>query len=162
MGHTPSAWLQVIVGGVVVLAIGITVATDLLGRMPVVTGPLVTPVAGFLGGIFNTTAGVAAPVMVVHSRLVRWDQRAFAASMQPVFCWMGFWSVLVKSLMGSAHTTPPPWWLLPAVLATVLVGIWLGGRVAQRVSVDHARWVAITLAGLGGASALVRGLLALG
>ena len=60
---TSAAWLQVIVGSVVVLAIGVTVLADALGRMPVVKAPWVTPLAGFVGGIFNTTAGVAAPLL---------------------------------------------------------------------------------------------------
>ena len=157
---TSAAWLQVIVGSVVVLAIGVTVLADALGRMPVVKAPWVTPLAGFVGGIFNTTAGVAAPVMVVHSRLVRWDQRHFAASMQPVFAWMGFWSVVVKSAMGSAHAGVPPWWLLPVVLVTVIAGISIGTKISMNVSIERARTVAITLAGLGGLSALVRGLTA--
>lgn len=160
--HSTPAWLQVVVGAVVVLAIGVTALADALGRMPRARGAWVTPLAGLLGAVFNTTAGVAAPVMVVHSRLVRWDQRAFAASMQPVFCWMGLMSVLVKSLSGSAHATLPPWWLLPAVLATVVAGITAGSRLQARVSAATARRVAVVLAGLGGLSALVRGLLALG
>ncbi|MEL4356656.1 MULTISPECIES: sulfite exporter TauE/SafE family protein [unclassified Luteococcus] len=158
---TPAAWLQVIVGGVVMLAILVTVLASALVRMPRVRAPWITPLAGFLGGIFNTTAGVSAPVMVVHSRLVRWEQKAFAASMQPVFAAMGFFSVLVKSLMAAADTALPPWWLLPVVVVTVVLGIQAGGWAARRVSSAQARTVAITLAGLGGLSALVRGVLAL-
>lgn len=145
--QTPAAWLQVIVGAVVLLAITVTVLAGALGRMPRVRTWWVTPLAGLLGGVFNTTAGVAAPVMVVHSRLVDWEQRSFAASMQPVFAWMGFCSVVVKSLLSSAGASLPPLWLMPAVLVTVVVGIWAGGRIARRVSSERARQVAVTLAG---------------
>lgn len=159
--QTPAAWLQVIVGAVVLSAILITVAASALGRMPTLRNRWITPLAGFLGGIFNTTAGVSAPVMVVHSRLVDWNQKAFAASMQPVFATMGFSSVLVKSLMSAAGTALPPWWLLPVVVVTVVAGILAGGWLAQRVGLQRARSVALTLAGLGGFSALVRGLMSL-
>ncbi|MEL4504639.1 sulfite exporter TauE/SafE family protein [Luteococcus sp. H138] len=158
---TPAAWLQVIVGGVVMLAILVTVLASALGRMPRVHAPWITPLAGFLGGIFNTTAGVSAPVMVVHSRLVAWEQKAFAASMQPVFATMGFFSVLVKPLLAAADTALPPWWLMPLVVVTVVVGILAGTWAARRVSSAQARTIAITLAGLGGFSALVRGVMGL-
>lgn len=157
----PAAWLLVVVGGVVLLAIGVTVVAGALGRMPELRGRWVTPVAGLVGGLFNTTAGVAAPVMVVHSHLTRWDHRSFAATMQPVFMTMGAVSVTVKLAMGAAGVALPPWWVVPAVVATVVVGIAAGGRLARRVPASTARGVAITLAGLGGLGALVRGLIAL-
>jgi len=158
---TPPAWLQVVVGAVVLAAIVVTAAAGALGRMPRVEGRWVTPLAGFVGAVFNTTAGVSAPGMVVHSRLVGWQQRAFAASMQPVFATMGLLSVVTKSLLSAPHQALPPWWLLPLVVATVVVGIRVGGRLVERVGSHRARTVALALAGLGGASALVRGLLAL-
>lgn len=157
----PAPWLQVLVGAVVLAAILFTTVAGALGRLPHLTGRWVTPTFAAVGASFNTMAGVSAPVMVVHSRLVRWEQKHFAASMQPVFACMGFLSVLVKSLLVHTGAGLPPWWLLPMVVATVVVGIVLGTRISRRVTGDQARHVAQVLAGLGGLAALVRGLLAL-
>lgn len=159
--HTSAAWLQVLVGAVVIAALGITVLASSLGRLPHVRAPWVTPTAGFLGAVFNTAAGVSAPVMVVHSRLVRWDQESFGASMQPVFMTMGALSVTVKLTLSSAHIELPPWWLIIALVLTVVVGIVVGTRLARRIAASQASKVAIALAALGGFGALIRGVIAL-
>ncbi|MFI7495925.1 TSUP family transporter [Kocuria sp. M4R2S49] len=153
----PAAWLQVVVGGVVLLAL-----TTMFGlpRLPHWPGRLPTVLAGAIGGFFNTTAGVAGPVMVIHSRLAHWEQRSFAATLQPVFMTMGALSVLTKTLLGAAGTDGmPPWWVAPGVVLTVVLGVRIGGVVARRVPLSAARTIALVLAGLGGAITLVRGLL---
>lgn len=158
---TPASWLQVIVGAAVLGAIAVTALADHLGKLPHVTGRWPGPAAGVIGGLFNTVSGVSAPILVIHSRLTRWEQTSFAATLQPIFMTMGALSVLVKTLLGStgAHETPPMW-LLPYVVVLVLLGIGVGTLLARRVTSARARTLAMILAGLGGASALVRGLLA--
>ena len=153
-----AAWLQIVIGGVVVLALVTSVA---LPRLPHWDGRLPTVVAGALGGLFNTTAGVAAPVMVVYSRLARLEQATFAATLQPIFMAMGAMSVVLKSALAPSIGELPPAWFLPVVLVTVALGIVLGGRLAGRVSAGQARTLALALAGLGGATTLVRGVLTL-
>lgn len=44
----------------------------------------------------------------------------------------------------------------------MFVGIWAGTRIAQRVPREKARVLSLSVAGLGAASALVRGLVSLG
>lgn len=154
-----AAWLQVVIGGIVLLAIVTSVA---LPRLPHWPGRAAEVAAGVVGGLFNTTAGVAAPAMVVYSRLARWEQRSMAATLQPIFMTMGAMSVLLKTLVGSSHGQVPPWWYALVVLLTVLAGIRVGAWAAERVSVGQARALALVLAGTGGAVTLVRGLLALG
>lgn len=153
----PAAWLQVVIGGVVLLGVLLTVATP---RLPDVRSRFALATAGTVGGFLNTAAGVAAPAMVIYSRLSRWEQRSFAATLQPVFMTMGFLSVTSKTLLGAAPVTPPAW-VLPAVVLTVLLGALLGGIAAARVRTEHARALALVLAGTGAAVTLVRGVLAL-
>ncbi|MDO5738800.1 MAG: sulfite exporter TauE/SafE family protein [Ornithinimicrobium sp.] len=152
------AWLQVTVGAVVLGAIGITVLMTQLGKLPHVRTWWITPLAGTVGGMLNTVAGVSAPVVVVHARLVRWTHRNFAASMQPVFMTMGAASVASKTVFGSVEAGLPPVWVLPAALLAVLVGIALGGYATKRISASHAATAALVIAGLGGLSAMIRGL----
>ncbi|WP_168581620.1 TSUP family transporter [Gephyromycinifex aptenodytis] len=152
-------WLQVVVGGVVLLAVATTVAVR---DLPHIEGAGATALAGLIGGLLNTTAGVAAPAMVIYSRLRRWPQETFAATMQPVFMTMGALSVLLKTVLGSVPSSQlPPWWTPPAIVILVVVGSWVGGRLARVVPVAVAGKLAVTLALLGGASALIRGSLAL-
>lgn len=157
----PPAALQVLVGSVVLLALGASTLAAALGRLPEVRRWWVTPLAGLLGAVFNTTAGVAAPVMVVHARLVRWAQTSFAATMQPVYLTFGGLSVLSKTVLTPVEAWTPPWWLVGGAVAAVLVGIALGGALSTRVSTRAAGRAAVVLAALGGAAAVVRGLLAL-
>lgn len=154
-----AAWLQIIIGGVVVLALATTFG---LPRLPEWKGRLAAFVAGGVGGFLNTTAGVAAPAMVIYSKLSRWDHREFAATLQPTFMTMGAVSVAVKLLMGSTDASAlPPWWFWLVVVAAVVAGIGVGAALATRVPTSVARKVAITLAGIGGLATLAKGLLAL-
>jgi hypothetical protein len=159
VGALPPAALQIVVGAVVLLGLGTGWLVDHLGRLPHVRRWWVTPGAGLVGGALNTIAGVAGPAMIVHSRLVRWGQAGFAATMQPVFMIMGGLSVLAKTFVTPVSAWVPPWWLGAVVVGGVLVGIVLGGYLSDRVSAATARRTATVVAALGAAAALVRGLL---
>ncbi|MEV4902695.1 sulfite exporter TauE/SafE family protein [Citricoccus sp. NPDC055426] len=154
------AWLNIVIGAVVLVALALTFGTP---RVPHVRSRALTAATGMVGGFLNTSAGVAAPAMVMYSKLARWDQRSFAATMQPTFMTMGIFSVATKLAVGATTFDQlPPWWLFPIIVVTVVVGIRVGGWLAGKVSLGAARTVAITLAGLGGAVAVVRGVLMLG
>lgn len=153
-----AAWLSIVLGAIVVLAIVVTVS---LRQLPELTGRPTTVVAGALGGLFNSTSGVAAPVMVIYSRLSRWDQRSFAATLQPIFMTMGALSVVMKLGMGTVMDGPEPDIPLVVLLVCIVVAVGLGLTVAlflsRYVSALTARRMAMTLAGLGGVSAIMRG-----
>ena len=159
VGSVPPGALQVLVGAIVLGALALSSLVSWLGRLPHLRRWWVTPLAGLLGGAFNATAGVAAPVMVVHAGLVRWSQHGFAATMQPVFMTMGASSVLAKTVITPVVPWVPPWWVAGLVILGVLAGIALGSALAGKVAPATARRTAVTLAALGGASAVVRGLL---
>lgn len=157
-----AGWLDIVIGGVVLLALVLTFSVP---RVPHVTGgrlPALTATAGAVGGFLNTASGVAAPAMVMYSRFARWPQRDFAATMQPTFMMFGLVSVLMKVFTGATtvEQLPHPG-LFGAIVLAVVAGIRLGGLLARRVSATKARRVAIALAGAGALSALVRGALTL-
>lgn len=155
----PAAWLQIGIGALVLIALGLTVATP---RLPEVTSPAALPVAGVVGGLLNTTAGVAAPAMVIVSRLIRWEQRAFAASLQPIFMSMGLMSVVAKLALGATGLPSlPPWWIPALVVALVLCGVRIGARLEPRIPPARARTLALVIAGLGGVAAVLKGILSL-
>ncbi|WP_258935229.1 TSUP family transporter [Nesterenkonia pannonica] len=159
MGQLSAGWLSIILGSIVVAAL---VVTFTLRSLPEWTGRVPVMLAGGIGGFFNTTSGVAAPVMVIHSRLARWDHRSFAATLQPIFMTMGAVSALSKLLMGSVEATPMEGlpelpYLFLGIVCFVVVGIYIGTRLARFVPVRWARAAAMVLAALGGAGAIVRG-----
>jgi uncharacterized protein len=160
VGALSAGWLSIILGSIVVAALLVTVT---LRRLPEATGRLPAVTAGLVGGFFNTTSGVAAPVMVVYSRLARWDQLSFAATLQPIFMTMGAAPVVSKLALGSVSAEGdvgvPFGALLAGIVTTVLVGILIGSRLARVVPVALARRMALTLAGLGGVGAIVRGVI---
>ncbi|WP_223881069.1 sulfite exporter TauE/SafE family protein [Nesterenkonia ebinurensis] len=160
VGILSAGWLSIILGSIVVAALLVTVT---LRRLPEWTSRLPAVLAGLIGGFFNTTSGVAAPVMVIYSRLSRWEQRSFAATLQPIFMTMGAASVVSKLALGSVSTDGgvgvPFGWLFAGIVLTVLLGILIAAPLAKVVSVPAARTLAMTLAGLGGAGAIVRGII---
>lgn len=160
VGVLSAGWLSIILGSIVVAALLVTVT---LRRLPEWTTKPPAVITGLIGGFFNTTSGVAAPVMVIYSRLSRWDQRSFAATLQPIFMTMGAASVVSKLALGSVSTDGgagiPFGWLFAAIVLTVIIGILIAGQLAKVVSASAARTLAMTLAGLGGAGAIIRGVI---
>lgn len=155
----PESWLQILIGAVVLIALATTFG---LPNVPVITSPALGPAAGVLGGFFNTSAGIAAPVMVIYAKLSEWNQRSFAATMQPTFMTMGFLAVAGKILLGATVLSElPPWWMFLGMAGIVVAGIQTGGLLSRRVSAHAARNVAIVVAGLGGVTAITRGILSL-
>lgn len=160
VGALSPGWLSILVGTIVVFALLVMVG---MRRLPQVDGSPIAMASGFIGGFFNTTSGVAAPVMVIYSRLSRWEQLRFAATLQPIFMTMGAASVVSKlvadSTGGAGGADLHLGWLAPAVVCTVLVGVAVGTWLSKRVPVASARRLALILAALGGVGAIVRGVI---
>lgn len=155
----PSAWLSIIIGAIVLSAVLITRFSPTL---PHWDNTPTLGVASFVAGSFNTTAGVAAPALVVYSRLSKWEQARMSATLQPIFLGFGVMSVLLKTAVGaSGFAEAPPWWALPLIVVLVLAGIRIGGALSKRVSHEGAQRLAMVLAGLGGAGAIARGVVQL-
>lgn len=152
-------WLQIGVGAVVLLALAITKFSRSTGDVQ--QRKAVVP-AGLIGGFFNSTAGVAAPAMVVYSRITNWDQLRFAATMQPVFMSLGALSVGSKLIAGVPFVLPVPVFVaFGSLIATIFVGITVGTWLSRRLDKAAASKLAMTLAAVGGVVVMVRGALAL-
>lgn len=154
-----AAWLDIVIGAVVLVALVLTFG---MPRVPHVRTHALTGATGFVGGFLNASAGVAAPATVIYSQFARWDQRSFAATMQPTFGTMAVISIVLKVAVGATTFDQlPPWQLFAAIVVTVVLGIRIGGWLSQRIPVVVARRLAIVLAGAGGVVALVRGVIML-
>lgn len=152
-------WMQILVGALLLLALTIVVvgSTDMepaRGRLPAL-------IAGTAAGFMNTLAGVAGPAMTVYAQAVRWEQQAFAATMQPIFVVAATWSLLAKFFLGSGSLAGIDPWLWPVGVAAMITGIVAGSRYGEKLPRDKARGIALLLAGVGGVMAVARGIMAL-
>lgn len=169
IGVVPGAWiipkmsasvLMAVVGALLLLAL--SVVTFGKRYVPRVEGVLPAAIAGAIGGFMNTLSGVAGPAITVYAQAARWDQRVYAATLQPIFVVGGALSFLGKQLSGAANIAAihPGLWV--ATIVALVVGISLGKVLAPHVPKERARRMALGLAFFGGATALVRGLVGLG
>lgn len=157
--HVDTAWLDVLVGASVLLAIG---ATLLLRRhRPGIDGPVKGVSVGLAAGFMNTTCGVAAPALTAYALATGWEHRRFAATLQPVLITANLTSLLTKALVGALPMSGTlTWWVWPLAVAGVCLGVGLGSVVAGVVSARTAARVTVAVSSAGAAAALVRGLLA--
>ena len=150
--------LQVGVGVLVIVALTVTLVVTRTSH--VASGPTPAIIAGAASGVMNAAAGVGGPALSVYAVATRWSQVGFAATAQPYFVAIG-----VASLVGKLGATG---WAVPALDT---------GRVAHRdrrapggararakflsprISHRAARVAVIAIAYVGGAAALVDGLL---
>ncbi|WP_129659055.1 TSUP family transporter [Rothia uropygialis] len=156
---TPGPILQLVVGLVVLLGMVVILVGNQGSER---YGKGLTVASGAAGGLLNVTAGVAAPAMVVYSRVTRWKQAEYSATMQPVFMTLGVTSLAAKFLAGAVqHASTPTPWLFVGVAAMVLLGLGIGTPLVKRVPASTARTLALILAGSGAVLAILKGALGL-
>ncbi|WP_413450241.1 sulfite exporter TauE/SafE family protein [Georgenia phoenicis] len=158
VGAVDAGWLEVVIGAALLLALA---PMALSWQLPDL-GRAAAPVAGLTGGFLNTAVGVGGPAVLLYAQATRWAQRAFAATLQPVFLTMGVVSLATKTLIGAASGAAglPQWPLVVAAVASVPLGVLVGGRVARHVTPATGRRVAVAVVVLGATATLVRGVLA--
>lgn len=154
----PSAWLAIVIGCIVLSAVLVTRFTP---ELPHWDNGAALGMTSVIAGAFNTTAGVAAPALIVYSRLSRWDMHEMRATFQPLFLGMAIMSLVFKSALGATGFAEPPVWILLVAPIPVLLGLLLGTKLAARVTKERAQQLSLALAGVGGVGAIGRGVLGL-
>jgi uncharacterized membrane protein YfcA len=153
-----TAWLDVLVGASVLLAIATTLM--LRRHRAGIDGPVKGVSVGLAAGFMNTTCGVAAPALTAYALATGWEHRRFAATLQPVLITANLTSLLTKALVGAVPAPGVlPWWIWPVAAAGVCLGVALGSALARVVSTRVAAGITVTVSSAGAAAALVRGLL---
>ncbi|MGI8947016.1 MAG: hypothetical protein ACR2FV_03375 [Ornithinimicrobium sp.] len=105
----------------------------------------------------SVTAGVGGPAVSTYAVATGWQQRAFAATMQPYALTIGLLSVSAKlALNPTASPLSAVAW--GGVLLTCAVGVVVGERLQSRISQVTARRLLIALALAGACAAIGRGL----
>ena len=155
--YLPAAPMAVIVGGIVLVALAISLA--LTRTNVVLTGNTAKVVAGFTSGVTNAVAGVGGPSVSAYALLARWPQRPFAATLQPFFVSIAVVTLTVKLLLDPSHMPPFPAWAWALILLMIVSGIFVGEKLQRRIRDEQARAAVIIFAFFGAGAALVKGLL---
>lgn len=116
---------------------------------------------GAAAGVMGVTAGVGGVPLVVAGRLTQWEQKSFAATLQPYFVILSAVTVAVR-VATAPQTWPPlawPVWL--GIAAALLGGLALGEVVSRRLSADAVRGWVLTIAWAGTLLSLALALVAL-
>lgn len=153
--HVPGAWLQVGVG--LLVLVSLTVSLRMRSLKPE-SGVKPMLVAGATSGIMNTTAGVGGPAMSIYAIASKWDQRSFAATMQPYFLTIGLASIAAKYVAGPEsmpHLEPLAW---GAVGTAIIAGLLAGELLSKWVTPHRARFMVVVLAYGGATAATIRGI----
>lgn len=100
---------------------------------------------GVLGGAFNTSG----PPVIVYVTLKDWDKDAIKASLQVFFVSISLTAIPAHILAGNIHTKHLP--MAGVALPTLLLGVWVGAKVYDRIDSDAFRKVVLVgLAIMGG------------
>lgn len=155
-----AAPLQIIVGVLLLVALAVVLGGG--RRIPEVSGNGSLFGAGVIAGFMNTLAGAAGPAVTVYAQAARWQHQMLAATLQPIFVISGGLSFILKIILGASSVTAVPPVLWPVAFVGMLVGIFGGTMLSRVIPREVARRIALTVAGLGGVTAIIQGITSLG
>lgn len=156
--YIPGAWLQVGVGVVVLISLTMSLRMKSPSKETRLS-PMI--LAGTMSGAMNTTAGVGGPAMSVYAVASKWDQRSFAATMQPYFLTIGVASILAKCLATPGSMPQMEIWTWAAVGVAIVAGLIAGEILAHWIAPHRARSLVVILAYAGATAATVGGIVEL-
>lgn len=165
----PGVWIAVQLGGPMLqVGVGGLLLSVLTLSLLATQGERVLPTvpAGVLSGaacgFLSATAGASGPSVSIYAVVTRWDQRSFAATIQPFFATLGTVAFVSKVWSLPEGLPDYPWWLWLLIMSCTLVGLTVGGYLSRIVSVRLARISVIVLAYTGAIITVVDGAMALG
>lgn len=131
--------------GVVIL--GYALYALLQFRLPPLKRPLWAYLAGFLSGLLGGAYNTTGPPAIIYADCQRWEPDQFKANLQGFFIVASILVAANHSLAG--HYTFSILGLFFISLAAILLGIWTGLKISQRIHPDAFRkmvhWLLILL-----------------
>lgn len=145
----PEPVLLLLMGGLVTIAVVLVMRGV---RVPALRGTKGAVAAGAVGGFMNSAAGVGGPPVSLYAVNAGWTVREFVPNAQ-------FYGVLVNAFSVAANGVPrlggAQWgWVVVAMVLGGVIGRWLAERIPEK----QARLLVLSLALLGGATAVGKGI----
>ena len=131
------------------------------GRARSLDGPALRIAAGSTIGLLNASVGMGAPAVGAYSLLSGWQDRTFAATMQPFWVLVSGVIIAVRPFIAPQGSPSWPWWGWLLLVVPVVAGVLLGNRLAHLMSRTVVKWSIIALSVAGGAALIVTGSLGL-
>jgi hypothetical protein len=148
--------LEVLVGSLALLGLLASVLVARLRRADGDGGLPAAGAAGFLSGLMSSAAGVGGPAMVVYGVVSGWEQRRFAATLQPFFVSIAGSAIVAKLVAGASFDgllRLESLLLLPALAVGLLLGELLAARLPARI----ARIGLLAVASIGSVAIIAHG-----
>jgi uncharacterized protein len=148
----PEPLLLLVMGGLVTVAVLLVMRG---ARVPALRGAKGAVAAGAVGGFMNSAAGVGGPPVSLFAVNAGWSVREFVPNAQ-------FYGVVVNAFSVAANGVPALGAAQWGYMVVAMVGGGVIGRgLAARMPEKRARLLVLTLALLGGATAVGKGMWAL-
>lgn len=151
--NVPPAWLELTVGVLVIFGL---VAARLVRTPSSGEGRCAVVASGAVSGLMNASAGLGGPAISVYAVATAWDQRSFAATVQPYFLTVGAMS-LAAMLVAQRPAEGLDPWLWASILATCAAGLMVGEWLSRKVSALASYRMLLALTLLGALAAATRG-----
>ncbi|MFI0510570.1 putative membrane protein YfcA [Streptomyces canus] len=145
----PQPWLLLVMGGLVTVAVLLVLRGARVAALRDTRGAVW---AGAAGGFMNSAAGVGGPPFSLYAVNAGWTVREFVPNAM-------FYGVVVNAFSVASNGVPGlrgPQWAL--VIAAMAAGALIGRGLAPRIPENRARLLVLSLALLGGVTAVAKGL----
>ncbi|GAA4916437.1 sulfite exporter TauE/SafE family protein [Nesterenkonia rhizosphaerae] len=152
----PQGPLYIVVASAVIIGLSISLLFSRSSSQIDGTGTRLLTGVGAGAGV--VLAGVGGPAMTVYAVISRWGVVSFAATMQPLWVLLSVTGLLTKVTFSGSEFPQLPVWFWVGSLAAVIVGLFIGTKIRNRVSERLVRRVVIALAFLGAVLSLATGI----
>jgi uncharacterized membrane protein YfcA len=131
--------------GVIVLGYALYALLNL--SLPQLQKPLWAYLAGFMSGLLGGAYNTGGPPAIIYGKCRRWEPAQFKANLQGFFIVASIWVTINQALAGNYTTSILGVFL--SSFAAILLGVWAGLKISQRINPDTfhkiVHWLLILL-----------------